>query len=125
MSWEEIFKSLVFWGPGAVIAGLMLWIFYKLATNLGMKFIDAQKDQATALGRQAQSMEGLQQAITGFVTKDNSEHRDMLVLLKYIAQQQETNRTVCEEHTEHRKESCPYKKTILKITSTEETVEED
>ena len=112
MSWEEIFKSLVFWGPGAVIAGLMLLMLYKLATNIGTKFIETQRDLAINTGKQAQSMEGLQQAITGFVTKDNSEHREMLVLLKYIAQKQPGMEEICRQHTEHREETCPFKQII-------------
>lgn len=112
MTWTEIFKSLVFWGPGAVIAGLIIFAVYKLATNIGMKFIDAQKEQAVAQGRQAQSMEGLTDSIQSFLLKDNSEHREMLVLLRFIAQQQQSFEEIKIEHN-HRKESahpnCPVK----------------
>lgn len=81
----EILKSLASWGPGALIAGLMILAFYRLAKGVLVKFVEAQQEQAKALGRQAQSMEGLRDALTVFVTRDNSEHREMLILLKVIA----------------------------------------
>ncbi len=107
MSWTEILKSLIFWGPGAVIAGLIIFALFKLgqktigtAKELGIEFIRAQQEQAHALGRQAQSMEGLRDSIEGFVHRDNSEHREMLVLLKYIAQSQPEVMRVVKEHDE-------------------------
>jgi hypothetical protein len=85
---QEFLKAIVNTGSGAVIALFMLVGLYKIANRLGTRFIDAQVEQAEALGRQAQSMEGLTQAIQDSIKKDNSEHREMLVLLRFIAQQQ-------------------------------------
>ena len=85
MEWDEALKSLVFWGPGALIAGLMIYAIYQFASDIGVKFIEVQKEQAQALGRQAQSMEGLKDSIQGFVLRDNNEHREMIILLKVIA----------------------------------------
>ena len=73
-------------------AGLALVIvvgLYRLAHRFGPQFIAAQMAQAEALAQQAQSMEGLRDSVTQFITRDNAEHREMLVLLKYIAQHQE------------------------------------
>ncbi len=81
----DIFKSLVFWGPGAVIAGYIIFVLYKLADNLGIEFIKATREQTGALARQAQSMEDLGKSVREFVTKDNSEHREMIILLKVVA----------------------------------------
>jgi hypothetical protein len=85
MPWAEILKSLASWGPGALIAGFMILAFYKLARGVGISFVEAQQDQAKALGRQAQSMEGFQTALSVFIARDNSEHREMIILLKVIA----------------------------------------
>ena len=98
MSWAEVLKSLAFWGPGALIAGIMILSLYKFARTVGMEFVKAQRGQAEALARQAQSMEGLRQSIESFVTRDNGEHREMLVLLKYIAQSQPEVKRVIREH---------------------------
>lgn len=100
MEWSELLKSLVFWGPGAVLALAMIWALYKLADKHFGSFIAAQQMQATALSAQAQSMEGLKVSIQAFVAKDNGEHREMLVLLKYIAQHQQEMDDVRREHAE-------------------------
>lgn len=107
MSEIEILQSLIFWGPGAVIAVLIIFALFKLGQKaigttkeLGLEFIRAQQEQAQAMGRQAQSMEGLKDSIEGFVHRDNSEHREMLVLLKYIAQSQPEVMRAVKEHDE-------------------------
>lgn len=107
MEVNEIFKALNFWGPGAVICGLMIFALYKLATftisRFGDKFIASQVALAESAAKQAQSMEGLRDSIQGFVLRDNSEHREMLVLLKYMAQgHQETSGLV------KRMKDCPH-----------------
>jgi hypothetical protein len=109
-SWTEVLKSLVFWGPGALIAALMIWVTFKLLLHMGTKvadlggeFIKSQQAMAEASGRQAQSMEGLRDSIQASVGRDNSDHKDMLVLLQYIANHQETFMKTSREH-----ESCIY-----------------
>lgn len=89
MDLGDIIKSLIFWGPGAVIAGYIIFVIYKLANNLGIEFIKAQREQASALARQAQSMEGLQHSIQAFVGRDSTEHREMIILLKVVAERLE------------------------------------
>ena len=100
MDWSELLKSLVFWGPGAILALAMIWALYRLADKHFGSFIAAQQAQAVALGAQASSMEGLKVSIQAFVAKDNGEHREMLVLLKYIAQHQQEMDEVRREHAE-------------------------
>ncbi len=82
--WAEIIKALCFWGPGAVIAGLMILALYKLAKNIGLEFVSAQRSQAEALGKQAQSMEGLRESIQGYIVRESKEHREIVILQKVI-----------------------------------------
>ncbi len=100
MSWEEAVKSLFFWGPGAVIAGLIIVALYKLGCKTLDKagdlvrgfagdFVRAQQAQADSLAKLAQGTEGLRDTIQGFVTKDNVEHREMLILQKCIMEKLE------------------------------------
>ena len=86
MEWEDALKALVFWGPGALIAGLMIYATYRFASDIGVQFIEVQKEQAEALCRQAQGMEGVRDSIHAFVMRDNNEHREMIILLKVIAE---------------------------------------
>lgn len=84
MNYGEVIKSLIFWGPGAVLAVVIIIAIYKLAEKFIPEFIKTQIDLAEATGRQAQSMEGLKDSIQGFVTKDNTEHREIIILQKCI-----------------------------------------
>jgi len=98
MSWAEVLKSLAFWGPGAMIAGVLILAIYKLARSVGLEFVKAQQALARATARQAQSMEGLKESIQTYALRDNSEHREMLVLLKYVSQHQQVYERVRREH---------------------------
>lgn len=86
MEWVEIIKTLVFWGPGAVIAALIIFSLYKLADKFAGRAIEAQQAQAVALAAQADAMKNLQQTMSEYISRDNGEHREMLVLMKYTAQ---------------------------------------
>lgn len=78
-------------GTGALIALFILLGLYRIANRLGVEFIKAQNAQAEALARQARSMEGLTRSIEDFVGMDGSEHREMLVLLRFLAQERQLN----------------------------------
>jgi DNA-binding MarR family transcriptional regulator len=109
---QALTKALVDAGVGTLIALLVLGGLYRMAGRLGGKFIEAQQSQAEALGAQAQSMEGLTRRLGDYVTRDNSEHREMLVLLRYMAQQQKSFEEVRVEHNERKEQahpSCPAK----------------
>ena len=84
VSWCEVFKSLCFWGPGMVIAAIMIAALYKLADKYLGEFIKAQQGQAASLAALAQGTEGLRDSVQGFVTRDNQEHREMIILLKCV-----------------------------------------
>jgi len=98
MSWAEVLKSLCFWGPGALIAGVLIFAVYRLADkfidkgisgvmDLGCQFIAAQQAQAASLAKMAQGTEGLRDCINNFVNRDNQEHREIIILLKYTRDQ--------------------------------------
>lgn len=86
---SETIKYLAEWGPGLVIGVLILAGLFRLADKVGMRLVAASEKQATALSAQAQSMESLTGALREFVTRDSSDHREMLVLLRLIAQEQQ------------------------------------
>lgn len=82
----ETIKRAVEWGPGLLIGVLIVGGFFRLADRVGMRMVAASEKQATALSAQAQSMESLTSALREFVTRDSSEHREMLVLLRFLSQ---------------------------------------
>lgn len=104
----ELIRSAVQWGPGLLIAIFMLAGLFKLANSVGIKLVAASEKQATALSAQAQSMEGLTQSIRDFVQRDSGEHREMLVLLRYIAQQNQTFDEVRIEHNIRKEQTHPH-----------------
>jgi hypothetical protein len=108
MTGQALIKVLVDAGVGAFIAVLILAGLYRIAGRLGAQFIRAQQSQAEALGAQAQSLEGLTRSVRDFVVRDGSEHREMLVLLRYIAQQQNSFEEVRVEHNERKEQAHPH-----------------
>jgi hypothetical protein len=99
---QKIYEAAINAGVGGLIAALIIFLTYKLVTKLltdvGLKMTTAFTAQAEALTRQAVSMEGLTTSIQNFVNRDNGEHREMLVLLKYIAQRSQAFDEVEREH---------------------------
>jgi hypothetical protein len=96
VNWSEIGKYLAFWGPGALIACVIIISLSKLSAKiidkwlggiiaLGTDFISAQKAQAESLAKMAQGAEGLRVCIDNFVNRDDRDHREITILLKYIA----------------------------------------
>jgi hypothetical protein len=92
MYWSDIFQkacnSLFDWGPGVLIAAMILYGLYKLLLRLGrdvgMKIVGALEKPATALNQQAESMDRLTRSIEGFVSRDQTEHREIIMLQKVI-----------------------------------------
>ena len=78
----QIWQALINAGGGLLIALTILIGLYRLADKHGTQFIQAQRDQAIAMGRQAESMEDMKTAIKEFIGRDNSEHREILILQK-------------------------------------------
>jgi hypothetical protein len=67
-----------------VIAGTMIAAIYKLADKYLGEFIRAQQGQAASLAQLAQGTEGLRDSVQAFVSRDNREHREMIILLKCV-----------------------------------------
>ena len=83
---KKLLESAIMWGPGLVLAVLMIWCAFKLVkeaifqgVNLGGKFLESNHKQTTAI-------EDLTSSIKNSVTRDNSEHREMIVLLKVLCE---------------------------------------
>jgi len=108
----ELVGTLINAGIGGAIASLIIYLIYKLVSRLaldvGMKMVHAFESQADAITRQAQSMEILTESIKDFVGRDGSEHREMLVLLRFIAQQQQIFEEVRSEHINRKEQAHPY-----------------
>jgi len=108
----ELIGTLINAGIGGAIASLIIYLIYKLVSRLaldvGMKMVHAFESQADAITRQAQSMEILTESIKDFVGRDGSEHREMLVLLRFIAQQQQIFEEVRSEHINRKEQAHPY-----------------
>lgn len=103
---QALVKALL--DAGALIALFILAGLYRMAGRLGGRFIETQQSQAAALGAQAQAMEGLTNSVRDLVGKDNLEHREMLVLLRFIAQQQNTFEEVRVEHNKRKEQAHPH-----------------
>jgi hypothetical protein len=79
------------WGPGMIIAALMLFGIYRIVRDVALKFVDvgvkivaALEKPAQALQLQAQSMEKLTNSLDDYVCRDRSEHREIMMLQKVI-----------------------------------------
>ncbi len=75
-------QALINAGGGLMIALVILVGLYRLADKHGAKFIEAQQSQAVAMGKQAEAMEEMKTSIKEFIGRDNSEHREILILQK-------------------------------------------
>ncbi|MDA8087811.1 MAG: hypothetical protein M0Z75_14060 [Nitrospiraceae bacterium] len=84
MSWfsPQIMQALINAGGGLLIALVILLGLYRLADKHGTQFIHAQQAQAVAMGKQAEAMEEMKTSIKEFIGRDNSEHREILILQK-------------------------------------------
>jgi hypothetical protein len=78
----EFWKSMIFWGPGMVLAVLILIGLFRLAGNVGFKIAGAFENQAGSLASQAKSMDNLSNSIENFCKMDNAEHREIIILIK-------------------------------------------
>jgi hypothetical protein len=96
-------KLAFLWGP----AVLILIGLYKLTIKFGNiftpfieRFITAQQSQATALTDQAAATRALNESFKDFTSRDNNEHREMLIILKMIAQNMQSFEDVKKKHNE-------------------------
>ena len=103
IDWSAIGRLAIYWGP----AILILFGIYKITLKAGSflkpfieRFIDAQQSQAAALTEQAEATRALNQSFRDFTSRDNSEHREMLIILKMIAENLRSFEKVKKEHNE-------------------------
>jgi hypothetical protein len=101
---ESALKNLFFdactnafkWGPGLLIAVLMLYGLYKLLLRLGkdvgMKILGALEKPAAALSQQAESMDRLTTSIKEYTGRDQYEHKEIMILQKVILEKIENLR---------------------------------
>ncbi len=94
---EKLLVAAINAGVGGAIAALIIVLTYKLVKHLLSK---VGEKVAEALTRQATAMETLTASIKTSLEKDDGEHREMLVLLKYIAQRSQAFDEVEREHHE-------------------------
>jgi hypothetical protein len=73
------------WGPFFILAVLMLYGLYRLVRGVGMKVVGAMEKPAEALNKQAQSMDKLTNSIQEYVGRDQTEHKEIILLLKVVA----------------------------------------
>jgi hypothetical protein len=90
MNWTEIFQrgcnSFFDWGPGMLIALVVLYGLYHLIRGIGLKIVMALERPAGSLDRQAESMAKLTDSIQAFVERDRSEHREIIILQKVLVE---------------------------------------
>ena len=84
------------WGPGLLIALIMLYGLYRLLLRLGekvgIKILGALEKPATALNLQAEAMDRLTGSIKDYVGRDTNEHQEIIILQKVIREELRVNR---------------------------------
>lgn len=79
-----------------MIALIMLYGLYKglirLGEKVGLKILSALEKPAAALNQQAESMDRLTHSIQEYVGRDQSEHREIIILQKVILEEIEKMR---------------------------------
>lgn len=90
MNWTEILQrgcnAFFDWGPGMLIALIVLYGLYWLIRGIGLKIVMALEKSAGSLDRQAESMAKLTDSIQSFVERDRSEHREIIILQKVLVE---------------------------------------
>ena len=82
----EMCMSAIAWGPGLVLCIIILYGLYRLINRVGLKIVVALEKPSGALEKQALSMEKLTSSLENFVSRDQFEHREIIILLKIISE---------------------------------------
>ena len=77
-------NALIDWGPGMLIAALVLYGLYRLVKSVGLKIVMALEKPASALSQQAESLDRLTRSIQEYVTRDQTDHHEIIILQKVI-----------------------------------------
>ena len=83
----ELINTLVDLGGTVMITTLLMIFAYRLFCRFGGDFIQAQQEIAKAMGRQAQSLSDMKDTVHEFVSKDSSEHREILLSLQVVGEE--------------------------------------
>ncbi len=81
---NEVWAELLTQAPGLVIALLILIGLYRLLSKFGTIFVETQQEQAKSMASQATSMTGLTSSIGDFIRRDNTGHKETMILLKVV-----------------------------------------
>jgi len=90
----NLLKTVVDLGGSAVIATIMIVCVYKLLDRFAVAFMGNMEKIATSIGNQAQSMKEMSASINHMITKDNTEHREILLGMQVVGE--ELKSLVCE-----------------------------
>ena len=77
-------NAIIDWGPGLVLAIVMLYGLYRFLRGIGVKIVTALEKPSDSLSQQARSMDRMTESISAYVLKDQSEHREIIILQKII-----------------------------------------
>lgn len=86
----ELIKSLLDLGGTAFVVSIAIFFGYKLLGSFGVPFISSQRDIATAMGQQAQSMSSMTGAVQDFIGRDHNEHKEILLGLQVVGKELKT-----------------------------------
>jgi hypothetical protein len=85
-----LIKILANLGGVVVVAYLLIRMFGKLMGKYGTAFIATQEKMAEAMGRNAESLAGMNKTVTDFVSKDSSEHQEIILGLQVVGSEVKT-----------------------------------
>lgn len=87
----QLMNRIIDQGAGVIIAIAIIYALVKLAMYFGKPFLEAQKQQAEAMLQQAQSMKTqadcmgqMKDSVREFVSRDNNDHREILLSLQVV-----------------------------------------
>lgn len=83
---QQLFEFVKLWGPAVLI---LLGLFLLSKKGLG-KFIELWSKHTERISEQTEVLRGLGTTISGISTKNEIEHREMIILLKVIAERIDT-----------------------------------
>lgn len=88
---EDSFRQLcvegIKWGPGLILALVVLFGVFKFSQGMGIKLVSALDKPTGALKQQAQSMDRLTASIQEYVHRDFNEHQEIIILQKVIREE--------------------------------------
>ena len=87
----EMIRLFATQGAAVLCYGILIFALVKLAMYFGRPFIEAQRQQASAMLEQALSMKtqaeclgAMKDSVKEFVTRDNNDHREILLGLQVV-----------------------------------------